>query len=77
VVFKEQKNIIYSISKSYFSKFDTSLNDFFNLLKPIKGLEEFKKIGLDSAKDVLRTSVEDLLQRTDLEEETIVQVQKI
>jgi N utilization substance protein A len=40
-------------------------------------IEEFKKIGLDSAKDVLRTSVEDLLQRTDLEEETIVQVQKI
>lgn len=40
-------------------------------------IEEFKKIGLDSAKDVLRTSVADLLQRTDLEEETIVQVQKI
>jgi N utilization substance protein A len=40
-------------------------------------IEEFKKIGLDSAKDVLRTSVQDLLQRTDLEEETILQVQKI
>ena len=31
----------------------------------------------DTAKDVLRTSVEDLLSRTDLEEETIVQVQRI
>lgn len=40
-------------------------------------IEEFKKIGLDSAKDVLRTTVADLLARTDLEEETIVQVQKI
>jgi N utilization substance protein A len=40
-------------------------------------IEEFKKIGLDSAKDVLRTTVADLLIRTDLEEETIVQVQKI
>ena len=40
-------------------------------------IEEFKKIGLDTAKDVLRTSVEDLVQRTDLEEETIQQIQKI
>lgn len=40
-------------------------------------IEEFKKIGLDTAKDVLRTSVEDLVQRTDLEEETIQQIHKI
>jgi transcription termination/antitermination protein NusA len=40
-------------------------------------IEEFKRVGLDTAKDVLRTSVADLLSRTDLEEETIVQVQRI
>lgn len=40
-------------------------------------IEEFKRVGLDTAKDVLRTSVSDLLSRTDLEEETIVQVQRI
>lgn len=34
-------------------------------------IEEFKKIGLDTAKSVLRTGKEDLLRRTDLEEETI------
>lgn len=40
-------------------------------------IEEFKRVGLDTAKDVLRTSIEDLLTRTDLEEETITQVHKI
>ena len=40
-------------------------------------IEEFKKIGLDSARSVLRTSTEDLIRRTELEEETILQVKKI
>ncbi len=34
-------------------------------------LNEFKKIGCDTAKNVLEISKEDLLRRTDLEEETI------
>lgn len=37
-------------------------------------LEEFKKIGLDTAKSVLSVPVEDLVRRTDLEEETIQEV---
>lgn len=37
-------------------------------------LEEFKKIGLDTAKSVLSVPVEDLVRRTDLEEETINEV---
>ena len=40
-------------------------------------IQEFKNIGLDTAKSVLETSVEELLKRTDLEEETIVDVQRI
>ena len=40
-------------------------------------IQEFKNIGLDTAKSVLDTSVEELLKRTDLEEETIVEVQQI
>jgi N utilization substance protein A len=40
-------------------------------------IEEFKKIGLDSAKSVINTPVEDLMRRTELEEETIIEVQKI
>ncbi|WP_299669538.1 transcription termination factor NusA [uncultured Polaribacter sp.] len=38
---------------------------------------EFKKIGLDTARSVLETSVEELVKRTDLEEETILDVQRI
>jgi len=37
-------------------------------------LEEFRKIGLDSARRVLATPKEDLMRRTDLEEETIEDV---
>ncbi|HOY94742.1 MAG TPA: transcription termination factor NusA [Catalimonadaceae bacterium] len=40
-------------------------------------LEEFKKIGLDTAKSVLSVPVEDLVRRTDLEEETINEVLNI
>ncbi|MFB9078720.1 transcription termination factor NusA [Flavobacterium procerum] len=40
-------------------------------------IEEFAKIGLDTAKSILRQEVEDLVRRTDLEEETILDVMKI
>jgi N utilization substance protein A len=40
-------------------------------------IQEFKNIGLDTAKSVLDSSVEELLKRTDLEEETILDVQRI
>ncbi|APG66183.1 transcription termination/antitermination protein NusA [Tenacibaculum todarodis] len=38
---------------------------------------EFKKIGLDTARAVLETNVAELVKRTDLEEETILEVQRI
>ena len=40
-------------------------------------IQEFKKIGLDTARSVLEKDVSELLSRTDLEEETIIEVQKI
>lgn len=40
-------------------------------------IDEFKKIGLDSARSVLKTSTEDLVRRTELEEETIAHVKRI
>ncbi len=40
-------------------------------------IAEFKKIGLDTARSVLETTVAELVKRTDLEEETIVDVQRI
>ncbi len=40
-------------------------------------IDELKKIGLDTAKSVLSLSVDDLVRRSDLEEETIVEIRRI
>ena len=40
-------------------------------------IDELKTIGCDTAKSVLEISVDDLVQRTDLEKETIEEVFKI
>ena len=40
-------------------------------------IDELKAIGLDTAKSVLEMSTDDLVQRTDLEEETIEEVMRI
>lgn len=40
-------------------------------------IEEFKRVGLDTAKSVLTLSKEELLRRTDLEEETIENVMRV
>lgn len=40
-------------------------------------IEEFTKIGLDTARSILKQDVEDLVRRTDLEEETILDVMRI
>ena len=40
-------------------------------------IQEFKKIGLDTARSVLDKDVDELVKRTDLEEETILEVQKV
>ena len=40
-------------------------------------IEEFQKVGLDTAKSVLELEVQELIKRTDLEDETIEEVVKI
>ncbi len=40
-------------------------------------IEEFSKIGLDTAKSILEQDVDDLVRRTDLEEETIRDVMQV
>lgn len=40
-------------------------------------IDELKKVGCDTAKAVLDMSIEDLVNRTDLEEETIIEVRNI
>ena len=55
---------------------DVELTEF---VDEIEGwvIDELKKIGLDTARSVLDKDVAELLKRTDLEEETILEVQKI
>lgn len=40
-------------------------------------IQEFAKVGLDTALSILKHDVADLVQRTDLEEETILDVMRI
>ena len=55
---------------------DVSLDEFTDDIEPWI-IEEFKKIGYATARDVLAESRETLIQRTDLEEETIDEVLNI
>ncbi|MFT5616800.1 MAG: N utilization substance protein A [Arenicella sp.] len=49
---------------------DVELTEFDDVIEPWM-IEEFKKIGLDTAKSVLSVSRQDLIRRTDLEEESV------
>ncbi len=51
------------------TEFDNEIDDWV--------IQELKKIGLDTAKSVLAQDVDDLVRRTDLEEETILEVMRI
>lgn len=52
---------------------DVDLNEFTDEIDEWM-IDEFRKIGLDTAKQVLNTSKEELVRRTDLEEETIEEI---
>jgi N utilization substance protein A len=55
---------------------DVELDEF---AEDIEGwiIDELKRIGCDTAKSVLELSTEDLVKRTELEEETVNEVKKI
>jgi transcription termination/antitermination protein NusA len=56
--------------------FDVDLDEFADEIEEWI-IDEFKNIGCDTAKSVLALTVDDLVRRTDLEEETIREVMKI
>lgn len=60
-------------------EFDDSDIDLDEFADEIDGwiIDELKAIGLDTAKAVLEVSNEDLVNRTELEEETIIEIKKI
>jgi len=55
---------------------DVELREFSDEIE-VWVIEEFEKIGLDTARSVLNQDVVDLVRRTDLEEETILEVVRI
>lgn len=55
---------------------DVLLEEFSDEIEPWV-IEQLKKIGLDTAKSVLALSVDELARRSDLEEETVINVQNI
>ncbi len=67
---------VYRDSQDEAVGYDIDLDEFSD---EIEGwiIDEFKKIGCDTALSVLDLSVEELVRRTDLEEETVRDVQKI
>lgn len=66
---------VYRDVKEY-ADFDINLEEFTDEIEPWI-IEEFKKIGCDTALSVLELSVDELSRRTDLEEETVREVRKI
>ncbi len=67
---------VYRLANQHLDEDDVDLDEFLDEIDEWI-IEEFKKIGLDSAKAVIKTPLEDLMRRTELEEETIIEVQKI
>ena len=55
---------------------DVELAEFSDEIEPWV-IEEFKKVGLDTAKSILELDAEDLIKRTDLEDVTINEVLRI
>ena len=55
---------------------DVDLTEFTDEIEPWI-IDQFRKIGLDTAKRVLAQNPDDLAQRTDLETETIQEVLRI
>jgi len=67
---------VYREDEEITDEFDIDLDEFSDEIEPWI-IDEFKKIGCDTAKSILKLTVEELERRTDLEKETIVEVQKV
>lgn len=57
-------------------EFDIDLDEFSDEIEPWV-IEELKRIGCDTARSILKLTVEELERRTDLEKETIAEVRRI
>ncbi len=67
-VFREDEEVV--------DEFDIDLEEFSDEIETWI-IDEFKKIGCDTARSVLKLSADELERRTDLEKETILEVRKV
>ena len=67
---------VYREDEEITNEFDIDLDEFSDEIEPWI-IDEFKKIGCDTATSILKLTVEELERRTDLEKETILEVQKV
>lgn len=57
-------------------QFDIDLDEFADEIEPWI-IDELKRVGCDTARSVLELTLEELERRTDLEKETIADVQRV
>jgi N utilization substance protein A len=67
---------VYRDVKEEVGEYDIDLDEFADEIEPWI-IDEFKRIGCDTGLSVLALSAEELVRRTDLEEETVRDVRKI
>lgn len=67
---------VYREDEEVADEFDIDMDEFSDEIEPWI-IEEFKKIGCDTARSILKLSAEELERRTDLEKSTIDEVRRI
>ena len=67
---------VYREDEDVVDEFDIDLDEFSDEIEPWI-IEEFKRIGCDTARSILKLTAEELERRTDLEKETIIEVRKV
>jgi len=67
---------VYREDEEVADEFDIDMDEFADEIEPWV-IEEFKRIGCDTARSILKLSAEELERRTDLEKETIGEVRRI
>ena len=67
---------VYREDEEVADEFDIDMEEFADEIEPWI-IEEFKRIGCDTARSILKLSAEELERRTDLEKETIGEVRRI
>jgi N utilization substance protein A len=67
---------VYREDEEVVDEFDIDMDEFTDEIEPWV-IDEFKRVGCDTGRSVLKLSADELERRTDLEKETIAEVRRI